>query len=650
MNFLHPAWLILLVLPPLLGLAALLVTRLRGGTWSAFIAPRLRGSLLKHGTRMPYWFSLVFLLAAIAALIAAWARPQGDAGTRSEKSLGRNVLVALDLSRSMLVRDVKPDRLSQAKMTIYELLEALPNERVGLIGFAGTAYVYAPLTVDHAAVRETVEQINTDWITRGGTNFGDALRLAIQTLKETGQGNNALVLISDGEKHDSSLDGLIDEAVKAGVFIVSVGVGSEDGDYVPNPDFPQGRMVDRTGQPVISRLQPGVLRQLAMETRGRYAVASGGGGIPALVQDVVKDLDAFVIEGRERAVAVEFYQWLLLPAILFMMASVLAATRWRAVRHGLWIAAAFLMVDDARADRVSRARQALQSGDHAAAREAYGELAEATPFDGRRARFRLGEATAALRGGDFRAARDAFSGGLLSEDPEVRKSAHHGMGRALFQLGWQTLDENPYPVEPGDAPSMEDFDNRVREKLDAMRQSGDSEEQMRGMQSLVTNWADAVRHFDSAAGLPGARENRELAMTYLERLRELLKEDRDKTAQELPEPEPQSGQGTPQEGDPQEGESGEPQDEGDDSGNEPRDSGSQGDQSDAPRDAGDDDSRESDGPKGKQDEPGGPDGQEVDPNESPEDRARRILDENADLESGPPTPGRHEFNPPEKDW
>jgi hypothetical protein len=197
---------------------------------------------------------------------------------------------------------------------------------------------------------------------------------------------------------------------------------------------------------------------------------------------------------------------------------------------------------------------------------------------------------------------------------------------------------------------MEDFDNRVREKLDAMRQSGDSEEQMRGMQSLVTNWADAVRHFDSAAGLPGARENRELAMTYLERLRELLKEDRDKTAQELPEPEPQSGQGTPQEGDPQQGESGEPQDEGDDSGNEPPDSGSQGDQGDAPRDGGDDDSSESDGPKGKQDEPGGPDGQEVDPNESPEDRARRILDENADLESGPPTPGRHEFNPPEKDW
>ncbi len=206
MKFAQPAWLVLLVLLPLLGVAAVFVARLRRKQWAAFVAPRLRGVLLKRGSPLPRWFALLFLLAACAAIIIALARPQGDAGTRTEKSLGRNVLIALDLSRSMRVRDVKPDRLAQAKMVIYELLDAMPNERVGLIGFAGTAYVYAPLTVDHGAVRETVEQIDETWAPLGGSDLAAAVRLATDTLKKTGQKNNALVILSDGEKHEGDLD------------------------------------------------------------------------------------------------------------------------------------------------------------------------------------------------------------------------------------------------------------------------------------------------------------------------------------------------------------------------------------------------------------------------------------------------------------
>ena len=649
MNFAHPAWLILLVLPPLLGVAAVVAARLRGGQWAAFIAPRLRGSLLKHGTRLPHWFSLVFLLAASAVMIAAMARPQGNAGTRSEKSLGRNVLFALDLSRSMRVQDVKPDRLSRAKMTIYELMEAMPNERVGLIGFAGTAYVYAPLTIDHRAVRETVEQIDETWTTRGGSNLGAALHLAIETLKETGQKNNALVILSDGEKHDDDLADLIDQAVQAGVFIVAIGVGTEDGDYVPNPDFPEDRMVDREGQPVISRLQSGVLRQLASETRGRYAVASGTAGMAEMVRAVVEDLDTFEIEGRERAVAVEFYQWLLLPAFVFMIASTIAATRWRAVQTAAIAASAFLTTTGgARADRVSDARDALRSGDHAAAREAYRDLAETTPFDARRARFRLGEATAALRAGDFRAARDAFSGALLSSDPEVRANAHLGMGRSLFQLGWLVLADSPYPESAEQIPAMEDFDEMVRAKLDAIRQSEDSTEELRRMKSLVSNWTDAVRHFESAGSLPAARQNGQVTLAYLKRLMELIEEDRQQNEDSLPQEQPQSGQGEQPEGEPQEGEGGEPREQDGSGEDQPRESGSEG-QGDETQEDGNQ-PRESERPRDGGDNGDDQGKQPVDPNESPEERSRRILGENADLEKGPPVPGRHEFSPPEKDW
>jgi Ca-activated chloride channel homolog len=168
-----------LVLLPLLGVGAIAVAALlRSKQWSSFVAPAAARRAAETRQPLPRWFALGFLLAACAALIVALARPQGDAGTRTEKTLGRNVLIALDLSRSMRVADVKPDRLAQAKMVIYELLEAMPNERIGLIGFAGSAYLYAPLTVDHGAVRETVEQIDETWATLGGSNLAAAISLA----------------------------------------------------------------------------------------------------------------------------------------------------------------------------------------------------------------------------------------------------------------------------------------------------------------------------------------------------------------------------------------------------------------------------------------------------------------------------------------
>jgi Ca-activated chloride channel homolog len=654
-SFAQPAWFILLVLLPLLGVLAVLVAHVRRKQWSAFVAPRLRDALLKRGSPLPRWFALFFLLAACAALTAALARPQGNAGTRTEKSLGRNVLIALDLSRSMRVTDVKPDRLARAKMILHELIDAMPNERIGVIGFAGSAYVYAPLTVDQQAVRETIDQIDETWTTRGGSNLGNALRLAIDTLKETGQKSNALVILSDGEKHDGRIDPLIDEAREAGVYILAIGVGTEDGDYVPNPDFPAGRMVDRSGQPVISRLQPEVLRQLASETKGRYAVAGSGADIAAMVNDVVGDLDAFEIDGRLRTIMVEFYQWLVLPAILFLMTALVAGTKWRGVPTA---AVAGLLVllpsPPARADQAADAREALRSGDYRTARDTYEKLAESTRLRDRRARFKLGEAVAAERLTDFRSARRAYSGALLSGEKDVLATAHLGMGKSLFQTGWMTLDEQPYPVEDaGATPMLEHFENLVRDKLEAMRGEDEDGRSAAEIESLITNWADAVRHFDSALanGVPAevAEHNRNLVMTYLKRLQELLQEEEEQTQEQIPQPQPDEAQPQPGEGEgePEESdEKGEPREDGSE---RPGDEGGGDEQKDESQGAGEDEENPDDKSGKREDEKESND-EPLNPGETPEERARRILSDSADLEKGPLTPGQFEFNPPEKDW
>ncbi|RYD40820.1 MAG: VWA domain-containing protein, partial [Verrucomicrobiaceae bacterium] len=396
----------------LVGIGGILASRLRKRQWSSFVAPRLRGGLFKSGSALPHWLALLLLLAACSALAVSLARPRGDAGTRTEKTLGRNVMIALDISRSMRVSDIKPDRLAQAKIIIYELLEAMPNERIGFIGFAGTAYVYAPLTIDHGAVRETVDQIDETWAPLGGSDLASAVKLATETLKATGQNNNALVILSDGEKHDDDLDEMITAADQAGVRIVSIAVGTEDGGFVPNPDFSNGQMVDRSGRPVISRVQTDVMRKLAEDTKGRFAIAGSGLDIPATVKSVVKDMDAFEIDGRARRISIEFYQWLLLPGILLLGGAIVAGTKWKGVRAAALVAGGFFLIQPADASESTRAMDALKEGRNSEARESYHKLGDKAGNDETRARYRLGEGTAAYRDGDLREARTAFSGAI----------------------------------------------------------------------------------------------------------------------------------------------------------------------------------------------------------------------------------------------
>ena len=657
MSFAQPGWLVLLILLPLIGIWALLASRLRKQQWEAFVAPRLRSALLKRGSSLPRWLALFFLLTACAAMIIALARPQADSGIRTEKTMGRNVLIALDLSRSMRVSDVKPDRLAQAKVVIYELLEAMPNERIGLIGFAGDAYLYAPLTVDHDAVRETVAQVDETWAPKGGSDLASAVHLATETLKKTGQKNNALVILSDGEKHEGNLDAMIAEAEKAGVYILAVGVGTEDGGFVPNADFPNGQMVDQSGKPVVSRLQADVMRKLAAETKGRFTLAGSGLDIPEMVKSVVKDLDAFEMKGRDRRLSIEFYQWLLFPAILFLMVSITIGTRWKAVKLAILLASGVFMPGETQASDASHAKAALTEKNYEEARKSYHQLAETSQAPDQATRYRLGEATAAYRSGDFRSARTAFSQSLLSSDKEIQASAHLGMGNSLFQLGWQGLAAEAYPSSPAALPDLNRFDTLVKEMLAKIRESetpegGNTNGYVR-VESLITNWVDAVKHFKSArVSAPAdqvAHQNQEMTLAYLKRLRELLEEEKKETEEAMPQPqqgqgEPQQGRGDPGEGDPNEKEG--PQD------GEKKPGGKKnGESKEQPDKKNGDKPDQKDGKGGKKDpkESDSKNG-EKDPNESPEDRARRILKENADLEKGPLTPGRYEIPNPKEDW
>src|SRR5690606_5790315 len=145
--------------------------------------------------------------------------------------------------------------------------------------------------------------------------------------KETGQKENALILLTDGEETVGRINQLAEEAKKAGVYVFAIAVGTEGGEIVPNERSHDGQHRDRNNRAVVSRLDTSGLKRLALETNGRFAAATSATNIPDMVKAAISDLDQFEIAGRERQVAVEYYQWVLLPGIVMLIASIVAGTR-----------------------------------------------------------------------------------------------------------------------------------------------------------------------------------------------------------------------------------------------------------------------------------------------------------------------------------
>ncbi|MFH1809202.1 MAG: VWA domain-containing protein [Pseudomonadota bacterium] len=265
---------------------------------------------------------------ALLALTLAVLRPQWGDHTELARHRGLDVVFALDVSRSMLARDVKPDRLDRAKAEISTLVGQLEGNRLGLVAFAGTAFVQCPLTTDAAALRMFLSALDPEVVPQGGTALAKALRVAERLFQSSAaqaehsgrhQGQ-VLVLITDGEDHE----GEVVEAAKAlkdqGVTVFAVGIGSEEGE--PIPTFGENAVVtgylkDKQGKPVLSRLELGTLRSLSDAAGGQLL---SGPGIDRNLMQVARDIDKLQKAEFESRLVVqhqERFQW---PLALGMLA------------------------------------------------------------------------------------------------------------------------------------------------------------------------------------------------------------------------------------------------------------------------------------------------------------------------------------------
>ena len=222
-----------------------------------------------------HWIKTGLFALGVVCLIVAVARPRFGVFFEEVSQRGVDLFVALDVSRSMMVEDVAPNRLSRAKSDIRDLLTKLKGDRVGLIAFAGTAVVKVPLTTDHGFYRMVLDDIDTGSAPRGGSLIGDAIRKAMEAMEERRDRDQVVVLITDGEDHDSFPNEAAKQAAERGIKIITVGLGDTgDGARIPVRDEAGTlRYVRHDGQEVWSKMDERLLKEIALTTSGAYIPA-----------------------------------------------------------------------------------------------------------------------------------------------------------------------------------------------------------------------------------------------------------------------------------------------------------------------------------------------------------------------------------------
>ncbi|MGD0756027.1 MAG: VWA domain-containing protein [Bacteroidales bacterium] len=232
----------------------------------------------------------ILQLIAVSAGIIMLSRPQFGSKIEDIKKQGVEVIIALDVSNSMLAEDIQPNRLTRAKQAISRLVDNLDNDKIGLIVFAGDAYIQIPVTTDYISAKMFLSSINPNMVPKQGTAIGAAINLGVRSFSPGEGKSKAMIIITDGENHEDDPIKAAEEASKAGIVIHTLGIGSTEG--VPIPLINNGKkdyLKDADGNTVVTRLDEEILKKIALSTNGNYVRASNSNiGLDEIFRDIRK--------------------------------------------------------------------------------------------------------------------------------------------------------------------------------------------------------------------------------------------------------------------------------------------------------------------------------------------------------------------------
>jgi Ca-activated chloride channel family protein len=284
--------------------------------------------------------TVLVISATILALIAL-ARPQWGFEWQEVKKTGLDIIIAMDVSKSMLATDVKPNRLERSKFAIKDLMKKLNGDRVGLVAFAGTAFLQCPLTIDYNGFLLSLDDLSTYTIPRGGTSISSAIRESLQAFSINAADTSVdkkyriLIIITDGEDFEGDAIAAAKEAAAAGVKIFCVGVGTQEGELIPiSEGYAQKEYLsDKSGEIVKTRLNEEVLKEIAISTGGSYVRATQSEfGLVLLYDKSISRLEKRDIDAKMKKHYQERFQYFLAAAVLLLTIEMIVSEKKRAAR------------------------------------------------------------------------------------------------------------------------------------------------------------------------------------------------------------------------------------------------------------------------------------------------------------------------------
>ncbi|NNF02686.1 MAG: VWA domain-containing protein [Bacteroidia bacterium] len=272
----HEEYLYVMFAIPVIIVLFLILMVLKKRSSRKFASSKLYDQLASEVSTNKPIIKLLLLCFAVACLSIALAGPQLGSRLTEVKREGVDLIIALDVSKSMMAEDIKPNRLERSKQAISKLIDKLNGDRIGLVIFAGQAYVQLPITTDYAAAKLFLSTVNTNIVPTQGTAIGKALELCIESFADSTRKHSSIILITDGENHEDDAIEAAEKAAELGITVNAIGMGSVNG--APIPVYSNNRRVgflqDKSGKTVVSKLDQQVLQEIARKGNGKFVRAS----------------------------------------------------------------------------------------------------------------------------------------------------------------------------------------------------------------------------------------------------------------------------------------------------------------------------------------------------------------------------------------
>ena len=325
MTLLYPQYLWLLLLVPVFFVVQAFMLKLRRRRIRRFGDEALVNSLMPSYARGKVWLRLSMFAIAFCFVVLAMSRPQRGVRLKEQQVRGVEVIIALDVSNSMLAEDYSPNRLERAKMAISRVTEKLKDDRIGLIVFAGDSYVQIPMTSDYISAKMFLNTISTGSVPVQGTAIGSAIDLGVRSFSEESDKSRAIIVITDGENHEDDPVSSAKRAADMGVRVFTIGVGSVEGKFIPLPDG--GYITDAEGNNVVTRLDDKTLQKIADAGNGVFVHSSNVEfGLEPIIEEIQK-MDDEVMTTVTYEEYEELYMYFLGVALLFLVIQMLVGDR-----------------------------------------------------------------------------------------------------------------------------------------------------------------------------------------------------------------------------------------------------------------------------------------------------------------------------------